>query len=268
MPVTRATDGVELSYQIVGTGPTSVLFMHGWAGSGAYFDSTIECLDTAQVRAITYDLRGHGRSGRTDDGYHLDQLADDAITVADAADADLFVLVGFSMSGKFAQYVTNFNPNRVLGQILVAGSPVEEIPLPPELLADWYGRAGDADRLIEITQMFSTQPVPQEVLRRFGDDAAAIPLSALKGTIEAVTTTSFVIKTTTVPTTVVGGEHDAMFAPDFLRDVMVDKYRRAELLLLDCGHEIPIERPRELAQIIQSFVEHLPSRSHELHTWA
>ena len=258
MPFTRATDGVELSYQVTGTGHTNVLFMHGWAGSGAYFDGTIAALDTARVRAITYNLRGHGNSERTSEGYNLDQLADDAIAVADAADADEFVLVGFSMSGKFAQYVTNLNSTRVRGQILVAGSPVEEIPLPADLMADWYGRAGNAAGMIEISQTFSTQPVPEEVLRRFGADAAAVPLSALQGTMHAVTSTSFVIKAITVRTTVVAGAHDAMFTPAVLRDAVAGKYGQAQFEILDCGHEIPIERPRELARIIQQFVEHLP----------
>ena len=146
MPTTRSTDGVEIAYQVVGEGPVDVLFMHGWAGSGRYFDQAMECLDPARMRVITFDFRGHGESGRAESGYTLDQLADDVLAVADAAGSQRFVVVGFSMSGKFAQYVTVEHPGRVLGQVLVGGCPAFALPLPPELLADWYAREGDVHR--------------------------------------------------------------------------------------------------------------------------
>src|SRR6478609_1122522 len=157
MPTTRTTDGLEIAYQVTGEGPTDVLFMHGWAGSGRYFDQTVELLEPSRLRMITFDLRGHGDSGRTENGYRLGQLADDVIAVADAAGSERFVLVGYSMSGKFAQYVTAEHPDRVLGQVLVAGCPAFALPLPPELLADWYGREGDAARMAEIPRMYASR---------------------------------------------------------------------------------------------------------------
>jgi pimeloyl-ACP methyl ester carboxylesterase len=230
--------------------------MHGWAGSGAYFDETLKCLDLVQARAITFDFRGHGDSGQTDDGFTLDRLDDDVLAVASEAGAETFVVVGFSMSGKFAQHVSCTDPERVLGQILVAGMPVGEFPLPPEVLADWYGRAGDAARMIDLVTMFAKRPIAGEVLARFGRDAAKVPLAALQGTMEMATSTSFVDKLATagVPAVVVGGLHDEIFTPDQLRDNVVRPLRNARLELLDCGHEIPIEMPQELAAMIAAFV--------------
>jgi predicted alpha/beta-fold hydrolase len=68
MPITRSSDDIELAYRVRGDGPTDVLFLHGWAGSGRYFDQTVECLDPSSFRMITFDLRGHGDSSRTDRG--------------------------------------------------------------------------------------------------------------------------------------------------------------------------------------------------------
>jgi len=256
MPSTRSNDGVEIAYRTAGKGATNVLFMHGWAGSGAYFDETLDHLDLSRLRAITFDLRGHGDSGRTNDGYTLDQLSDDVIAVADAAGAQRFLLVGFSMSGKFAQYVACTHPERVLGQVLVAGCPAGELPLPRDLLADWYARAGSAERMIDLVMMYATQPVAPDVLDRFGRDAARVPLVALQRTMEGVTSMSFVEKigAGVVPTLVVGGRHDAIFSPEALTEGVVGPLRGARLELLDCGHEIPIERPAELAALIEAFV--------------
>jgi non-heme chloroperoxidase len=259
MSVAMASDDVELGFRTVGDGPTDVLFMHGWAGSGGYFDGVVDGLDLSALRVTTFDLRGHGASGRTDAGFDLDQLAEDVIAVADAAGAERFVLVGFSMGAKFAQYVTSTYGNRVLGQLLIAGCPVGEVPLPAEMLADWYGRAGDAARMVEIVQTYATRPVPTDVLERFGAAAATVPLAALKGSLEAVTSTSFVIKggSATIPTLVVGGRNDAIFPPQVLRDAVVAPIGGARLQLLDCGHEIPVELPRELAALIEAFAADL-----------
>ncbi len=254
MPTARTTDGVEIAFHAVGQSPPTLLFMHGWAGSGAYFDETLKHLDLNRMRAITIDLRGHGDSGPSTE-YTLADLAADVIAVADQTQAEDFILVGFSMSGKFAQYVTSQYPERVLGQVLVAGCPVGELPLPPEVLADWYDRAGNPERMIELAGSYSSQPVADAVLARFGKDAARVPLVALKGTLEAVMSTSFT--PAAVPTLVVGGEHDAMFSPEMLREGVTGPIPGATLKLLDCGHEIPVERPRELAALIEAFVAEL-----------
>ncbi|MGY1809288.1 alpha/beta fold hydrolase [Blastococcus sp. SYSU D00669] len=255
MASVRSTDGTEISYHVTGQGPADVLFMHGWAGSGAYFDSTIGHLDVSRLRAVTFDMRGHGASGRTDSGYTLEQLTDDLIAVADGAGSDRFVVVGFSMSGKFAQYVSCTHPDRVLGQVLVAGCPAGVLPMPPELLADWYAREGDAGRMAAIVAQYATQPVSAELLGRCGQDAARVPRAALQGTMELVTSTTFTdrLADLAVPTLVVGGRDDQIFTPDALAEAVAAPLPGARLEILDCGHEIPVERPRQLAELIDEF---------------
>jgi pimeloyl-ACP methyl ester carboxylesterase len=145
--------------------------------------------------------------------------------------------------------------------VLVAGCPAFALPLPPELLADWYGREGDAARMAEIPRMYASQPVSAEVLNRCGVDAARVPLVALRGTIELVTSASFAdrLAAITVPTLVVGGRNDAIFSPEALAEGVVAPIRGARLELLDCGHEVPIEQPRQLATLIEAFAADLAS---------
>jgi pimeloyl-ACP methyl ester carboxylesterase len=152
-----------------------MLLMHGWAGSGAYFDELLRCLDLSGLRVTTVDLRGHGNSDKPEGSYSLDRLAQDMLTVADAVGARRFVNVGFSMSAKFAHYLTCVAPERVRGQVLVAGCPAGEIPFPAETHQDWIGRAGDRQRLIELTRWFLSQPVDAEVLERWANDAVQVP---------------------------------------------------------------------------------------------
>jgi pimeloyl-ACP methyl ester carboxylesterase len=256
MPAVTTDDGVALSYATAGEGPPHLLFMHGWAGSGRYFDATIERLDLTRLGVVTYDLRGHRESDPASDGYTLERIAADALAVADAAGLDEFVVAGFSMSAKFCQYVSLVAPDRVAGQILIAGCPAGEIPLPREMTDDWLSRAGDAVRLAEVSEQFMTRPVAPELMERFGRDAATIGRAALEGTLNVATNASFTerLASITIPSLVIGGSGDPMFGPDALRAAVVAPLAGARLALIDCGHEIPLEAPAELAALIEAFL--------------
>ena len=263
MPVASTDDGISISYEIAGAGPPDLLCLHGWAGSGRYFDATLQQLDLTRVRAVTVDLRGHGRSDPAVAGYTLDQIAADALAVADAAGLGEFAVLGYSMSAKFAQYLALVAPERVTGLILVAGCPVGEIPLPAALTDDWLSREGDAVRMAEIAESFASNPIAPELLERFGEDAAAIGRAALEGTLDAALATSFAdrVGEISTPALVIGGINDAMFTPELLREAVVAPLPGARLALLDAGHEIAIELPAELAAVVEGFLAGLPRRA-------
>src|SRR5262249_13242754 len=145
-------------------------------------------------------------------------------------------------------------PERVRGLVLVAGCPAVEIPLPPELLEDWYAREGDAARLAELVTAYASNPIDPDALDRFGEAAARIPRSALEGSFTACIGTSFDVSSIAAPTLVIGGIHDAIFSPDVLRGGVVAPLANARLALVDAGHEIPLERPREFAALIEAFL--------------
>ena len=159
-----------------GEGPPNLLCLHGWAGSGRYFDATIQQLDLTRVRAVTFDLRGHGRSDPAGEGYTLDRIAADALAVADAAGLDEFVVLGYSMGAKFGQYLALVAPERVRGLFLLAGCPTGEIPLPAELTEDWLGREGDAGRMAEIAEMYSSNAIEPQLF--------CLPPRPLRSTME------------------------------------------------------------------------------------
>jgi pimeloyl-ACP methyl ester carboxylesterase len=256
VPTTATEDGLAISFESVGQGPPNLLCMHGWAGSGRYFAEMTGGLDLTRARVVTLDLRGHRDSVPADAAYGLDAIAADALSVADAAGLDTFTVVGFSMSAKFAQYLALVAPERVRGLVLVAGCPAGEIPLPAELLEDWYAREGDPERLTELVTTYATQPIAPELLERFGQDAATVGRAALEATMQAAIGTSFAdrVGSITAPVLVVAGAGDALFGPDVLRDGVVAPLPAARLVVLDAGHEIGLERPRELAVVVEAFL--------------
>jgi pimeloyl-ACP methyl ester carboxylesterase len=256
MATVTASDGARLAYDVMGSGATDVLFLHGAAGSGAYFRELIDELDLTRIRAIVADIRGHGDSGGEEAGYTLEGLSADALTIADATSTRDVVVLGFSMGAKFALHLALTAPDRVAALILVAGCPAAEIPVPAEVLEDWYDRTGDADRLAELVTAYTINPVDPAALDRFAQNAARISRAAFEGSLTVTCESSFAaeVGAVDVPTIVVGGTGDALFTPDYLRQGVVDSLPRARLALLSAGHEIPLEKPAELAAIVEGFL--------------
>jgi pimeloyl-ACP methyl ester carboxylesterase len=65
------------------------------------------------------------------------------------------------------------------------------------------------------------------------------------------------VEGSTVPTLVVGGMGDWLFTPDLMRDAVAAPLARAHLEIVDCGHEVPVEAPDELAALVSRFVSEL-----------
>jgi pimeloyl-ACP methyl ester carboxylesterase len=255
MPTTLADDGMTLSYRVQGNGPATLLFMHGWAGSGVYFDEVVGELDLNALQVITMDFRGHGDSGKAATPYDLDRIRRDVWTIADAAGAGKVVLVGFSMSGKFAQYVAACQPDRVSGLVLVAGFPASEIPFPQDVVRDWVARAGDRERFRELLAPFISEPVDAACLERFLDNAVKVPAAVLACTLQTAISTSFAdrVESLQMPTLIVGGRRDPVFSQEAVAQ-LARSLPCARGICFECNHEIPMERPRELAHVIEAFV--------------
>jgi pimeloyl-ACP methyl ester carboxylesterase len=256
MSITHSAEQFEIAYRSAGTGPPDLLLVHGWAGSGAYFDETIAALDLEQVRAVSLDLSGHGESPGGEGDWSLDRIDDAILSVADAVGAKQPVLLGFSMGGKFAQHFALRHRHRVGGLVLVAGTQAASMALPAEMLEDWYGRAGNPGAMKELVRSFLTGPVDEAALDRFSREAARAPLPALQGTLRTTLDTDFSgeLSSLDVPTLVVAGERDEFFTVELLRDTIASQIRCARMAVVDCGHEVPLERSRELAALIEAFL--------------
>ena len=253
-----ATPSSELAiaHRSTGTGPPELVFVHGWAGSGLYYDETVAALDLETVRATSFDLSGHGDSPGGDGEWTLDRVDDEILSVVDAIGADRSVLLGYSMGGKFVQHFALRRPDRVAGLILVAGTQASAMAVPDEVLEGWYACAGNADAMRQLLLPFLTGPVDEAVLDRFAREAARASLPALKGTMRATLETDFSgeLVSLDVPTLVVAGGLDEFMPVQLLRDEIASKIKGARMVILDCGHEIALERARELAALIEAFL--------------
>ncbi len=258
----KTSDGVEHNYDVYGSGEVGVVFMPGWAGTGAYFKETLEAMDGSTAKYVTYDMRGHGDSEKTEEGFTHERLAKDLIEVANTAGLDKFFVVGYSMSRRFAQMVPIVAPEKVRGLVLVAGAPTFEIPIPKESYDSFCSCANNRDLMKEMINGFLQIHPPDAVKDRFLDGAVKASAFALRKTLDLYMQESFADKVGAIkcPTLVVAGAEDQMFAADMLKQTVLPSLSRSRMILMPCNHEIPMEMPSELGRVIDAFIAGVPER--------
>jgi pimeloyl-ACP methyl ester carboxylesterase len=99
MTVTLSSvDQVSISFKDHGTGPTTLMFIHGLSGDRTNFDSQMSFFATSH-RVVGIDLPGSGASGRNRTGWSMELFGRDVADVADLLGVDDVVLVGHSFGG-------------------------------------------------------------------------------------------------------------------------------------------------------------------------
>lgn len=174
MPFARATDNADIYYETIGTGPRDVIFLHGWGGaaSGHSWKGLFKYLDVTGLRAILIDLRGHGRSDQTPNGYSTEQFASDVFAVADHANVHKLVVVAFSMSAKWALWMSCTEPRRMSGQVLIAPAPATALPITEEMLQAWITCSQDSTAWTHFIRGFIKQEISPDVLEGYFKDVS------------------------------------------------------------------------------------------------
>jgi len=126
-PTTRyaRSSDASIAYQVVGEGGLDLLFLTGWI-------TQIEQLWEAPAnrrflerlaefsRLILFDSRGTGLSARVLEAYTLEQEAQDALAVLDAADSERAALFTYSVGGLVGAQLAADRPDRIGALIMYA----------------------------------------------------------------------------------------------------------------------------------------------------
>ncbi|HEY2420113.1 MAG TPA: alpha/beta hydrolase [Neobacillus sp.] len=115
MPITN-TNGIDLYYEVFGTGEPLLLIMGLSLSSKSWF-RTIPAL-SEHFKVIVFDNRGTGLSGKPDTPYSIELMAEDARDVLDAVGVDSAHVYGISMGGMIAQRLALKYPKRVRSLVL------------------------------------------------------------------------------------------------------------------------------------------------------
>lgn len=120
MSTLETADRTAIHYTDTGTGPVLV-FTHSWGLNSGQWAQIVTRLADNGFRCVTYDRRGHGRSGAHDGEWTLDLLADDLAALLDHLDLTEVTLVGHSLGcGEIVRYLSRHGSGRVGRAVLVA----------------------------------------------------------------------------------------------------------------------------------------------------
>ena len=115
----RTGDGCGISYTLrEANGPNRVVLIHSIALDRSIWDGVGEEL-AGKASVLTYDARGHGRSGRVPGPYTTEQFARDVTELMGHVGWRSAVIAGCSMGGNVAQAIGGLYPERVAGLGLI-----------------------------------------------------------------------------------------------------------------------------------------------------
>jgi pimeloyl-ACP methyl ester carboxylesterase len=247
-------------------GPSTALLLHGIGNYGRYWDLFADEIG-GRSRLIAPDARGHGDSDKPATGYAPGEFVADALAVLDALAAQAQLVVGHSMGGFHATALALAHPDRVRGLVLVdVGPHIEEV-------GDSRARRlslGRPDRFSDdasaLAYLRETSPGYSEavyenrmrwVFRRDGEglvwrsSKAALAKILNESRLEAEAVWSR-LGEIGCPVLVVRGTRSPSLSEATARG-MIETLPHARLVQLDAGHNVALDRPRELAEEVLRF---------------
>ncbi len=257
-----------LSYSFDKTGPEqAILMLHGFMGRGQDFDQAVSLLgDTASC--LTVDLPGHGASAAvSEELFSMDVCAKAVIAILDDLDPRRVDLLGYSMGGRLALYLAANYSHRFRRVVLESASPG---------LRDESARDARRQHDAQLAERLRQEPFDEfldewyrqpvfESLRSDRDKLAATKKMRLDNSPEGLAKSLLgmgtgsqpplwdQLATIVPPIFLITGEKDYKFCT-IAREMAAlcptirwEEVKRA-------GHNVQVERPREFAKLVRSFL--------------
>jgi len=130
-----SADDVRIRYHEAGSGPVTLVFVHGWLCDSRYWRLQVPAFEQ-RYRVIAVDLAGHGESGFGRESWSIEAFAQDVAAVVRAADARPVVLVGHSLGGPVAIEAARLLGDRVAGVVAVDTLREDYFDPPPQSQRD------------------------------------------------------------------------------------------------------------------------------------
>lgn len=245
------------TFHRVGTGPHAVLVLHGWFGDAHSFEQIEPWLSGDAFSYVFMDCRGYGGMKHTSGAYTIDEIASDALALADALGFGRFSLVGHSMGGMVIERLAILAPDRVRALVAIAPVPCGGISYdaPTRRLLE------DAAEHVENRRTIIDRSTGKRLPASWVDWKAAYSVAhsspkAFAAYFRAWADTDFSNEITGQhPVKVLVGEHDPTFNADLMARTYLRRYLRATVeILRNAGHYPMNETPLALVTAIESFL--------------
>jgi 3-oxoadipate enol-lactonase len=264
MPFVHVADGTRIHYEVTGRpGATPILMIQGLGASKNAWNLQRIAMAT-RFRSISLDNRGAGRSDKPTQPFTLEQMADDAIAVLDAAGVETAHVVGASMGGVISQIIAVKYPHRVRSLTLVC-TACRNHPWRQELLQSWAHTAEEKG-MIEVGKEAAQWVMSPRSFRRLvpaftwmGPLAALRPRHSFVSQIQAILDTREdlvdELSSITAPTMVIVGNQDIL-TPRGDSEEIAERIPNAELVVISgAAHGLMMEHSTTFNKILIEFLQ-------------
>jgi pimeloyl-ACP methyl ester carboxylesterase len=248
-------DGVRLNY--VQGGPVdgpAVVMLHGTSDSSFSF-SRVMPLMPASMRLIAIDLRGHGDSDRPESDYSMSTFAVDVLSAMDRLGIGRATLVGHSMGTFIARRAAELAPERV-ARLVLAGSAltarnwvIEELLTATESMPDPV----DDSFIWQFQASTIRRPVPPEFFERVVGESRKLPARVWRASVAGMWAFS-PQRPIDCPTTILGGDRDAVFSVDEQVELFLATKRSTLHIEPGVGHTLHWEAPQRFVDLAFSDI--------------
>lgn len=241
----------------------AALLLHGIGNYGRFWDLVADEIG-GRLPLLAPDARGHGDSEKPRAGYRAEDYIADALGVLDAFGIERCVLVGHSMGGAHALGLAWRFPERVRALVVVDVGP-EILPegrerafrlttqRPERFATDAEAVAylkatspGYTDAVYEHRVQWVFRASPEGGLEWRSSRDALLQTLGERGRAERLWE---VVRAIAAPTTLIRGTNSYVLGAETARR-MVEALPQGSLLELEAGHNVPLDRPREVAEAI------------------
>ena len=226
-----------------------ILFTHGFGATSRMWAPNVEAL-TNDRRALTWDLRGHGRSDAPAEITHDDCLADMA-QLLDVLGAPRAVLCGMSLGGYLSLLFRLRHPERVAALVLVDTGPGFRNDAARE---EWNATALRTADALERDGLGVLPQTAEHAQAEHAGGAAGVAAAARGILTQRDGSVIAALGEVDVPTLIVVGADDAPFLG--AADVMEARIPRAKkVVIADAGHAANMDRPDVFNVAVRDFLE-------------
>jgi pimeloyl-ACP methyl ester carboxylesterase len=260
----KGAEPIELrAWEWPGDAPATLL-LHGIGNYGRYWDFFADAI-AGRLRLIATDARGHGESGKPTDGYAPQEFVADALTVLDAVAIESAVIVGHSMGGTHAIRLAAAHPDRVERLVVVDAGP-EPMPEGSErarrLSLERPERFEYADEALAYLRRtspgYSEEVYANRMRWLFREDAGDVAWRSSRDALASIMSSASrgdlwdALRTIRCPVLVVRGTRSNVLSAEVAKR-MIMALAHGRLVELDAGHNVALDRPRELADAVVAF---------------
>nr|WP_251048243.1 alpha/beta hydrolase [Halomonas sp. ISL-56] len=260
-----STDGISIAVQESGDPDGQpIVFIHGYLGSHLNWQPQVNSELLQKYRLITYDLRGHGLSGKPEEATTYSdgrRWADDLAAVIQATNARQPILVGWSLGGAvISNYLNYYDDRDISGAVYVDGVVelnAELITAHPEIYQDMVSE--NLKTNLEATRAFLRlcfAQQPESATFQLLLANAALASWDMKENVLSMSVSLAGLGRINKPILMLYGEKDALVQVDASINRAKEVNPNVETLIYEnSGHAPFIEESARFNQDLATFIE-------------